>query len=244
MEIKRHTVLQSLLLHLLPGVAMTLSFFVSVPLVQYLGWPTNLAFSLLTDLFILIPFELGLLLYLARKQGTRGWSLEGIVIYRQKLPIWKVAGWVLVILIPTGLIFGLMQPLTDWQRTGFDWLPEALLVSESGYEGTFSRQVLIVTLIINFAFTAVIVPIVEEVYFRGYLLPRMPKRFGKAGPFIHSLLFSVYHTWTPWMFLVRTFGLLPLIYVTRWTKSIVPGSIAHMMANSVDIIETAIDRLR
>lgn len=243
-KIQRHTVLQSLILHLLPGLVMTLSFLVTVPLVRSAGLPTNIAFALITDLFIMIPMELGLLFYLARKRGNKGWSLRGIVVYDKYLPLLKILTWAFAILIPTAIIFAVFQPLTDWQRGAFDWLPESLLVSENGYGGEFSQGVLIFTLVTNFIFTVIVAPIVEELYFRGYLLPRMPERFGKGAPIIHSLMFSVYHLWTPWMYLVRTFGLLPLIYVTKWTKSILPGSIAHMLANSVDVITIAVDRLR
>jgi membrane protease YdiL (CAAX protease family) len=55
---------------------------------------------------------------------------------------------------------------------------------------------------------AVAGPVVEEVYFRGYLLPRI-SRFGAWAPLINTVLFSVYHFFTPWQNVGRILGLLP-----------------------------------
>ncbi len=79
--------------------------------------------------------------------------------------------------------------------------------------------------------TGILVPITEELYFRGYLLPRMPSQFGRLKPAAHSLLFSIYHFRTPWMIPVRTLGILPLIYTTVHTHSVRPGTIAHCLVN-------------
>ena len=75
-------------------------------------------------------------------------------------------------------------------------------------------------------------PIVEELYFRGYLLPRMK---GKFGPLVHSFLFAAYHIFTPWMIITRTIGLLPLIYVVK-RKNIYVGIIVHILLNSIDVV--------
>jgi uncharacterized protein len=49
----------------------------------------------------------------------------------------------------------------------------------------------------------------EELYFRGYLLPRL-YRFGIWAPLINISLFSLYHYWTPWGVLSRIVMLLPM----------------------------------
>ena len=77
-------------------------------------------------------------------------------------------------------------------------------------------------------------PILEELYFRGYLLPRM-RYAGKLAPVLHSLLFALYHVFTPWMFLTRTVGMLPLIYIVR-KKNIYIALIVHVLINSIDVI--------
>ena len=88
---------------------------------------------------------------------------------------------------------------------------------------------------ITFIFIAIIAPIVEELYFRGYLLPRMPHLKGWS-PLLHSALFALYHTWTPWMVFTRTIGVLPLIYIVQFKRNIYLGIIAHCLMNVIDII--------
>ncbi len=50
------------------------------------GYPTLMAL-LLCILFILIPIELGILYYQGRKRNGR-LSLEGVVLNRERLPVW------------------------------------------------------------------------------------------------------------------------------------------------------------
>lgn len=50
-------------------------------------------------------------------------------------------------------------------------------------------------------FVAVLTPLVEELYFRGYLLPRMK---GEFATLFHSFLFAAQHVLEPWMIIPRT----------------------------------------
>ncbi len=103
-------------------------------------------------------------------------------------------------------------------------------------EDGVARWLVLVTLALRLLFSAFLVPITEELYFRGYLLPRMPVAFGRSGPVMHSFLFAVYHFDSPWMIPVSTLGLLPTIYATRWSGSVVPGIVAHALVNGVEIL--------
>jgi hypothetical protein len=78
-------------------------------------------------------------------------------------------------------------------------------------------------------------PILEEMYFRGFLLPRL-SRFGLWAVPLHSLLFALFHVWTPWMVVARAVGLLPLIYVAQKKRNIYIGMIAHMLGNFLDVV--------
>jgi membrane protease YdiL (CAAX protease family) len=83
-------------------------------------------------------------------------------------------------------------------------------------------------------FGAVLGPVTEELYFRGHLLPAM-KYAGKWAPLLHSFLFGMYHIWTPWMFITRTIGMIPLIYAVQ-RKNLFIGIIVHILINFVDVI--------
>jgi hypothetical protein len=84
-------------LHLIPGALITAFFFLTAPTVMRAGYPPLLAI-LLAILFILIPFELGYLLYQGKKQNGRI-SLQGIVLFRDRLPVWQLALLVVGLLI-------------------------------------------------------------------------------------------------------------------------------------------------
>ncbi len=231
-EVERHTIGQSIGLHLLPGILVGAFYYAIAQPIRNLGYP-SMAAMMLAAIFILIPFELGFLLYQGKKKnGTL--SLEGIVLYRQRISVWQYLLWVPVIFVLTGLLFSILTPVSDFLGTLFTWLPEVLRY-DMGLGGEYSRSVLINTYLLAFIFGVLIAPTVEELYFRGYLLPRMP-RFKGWTPILHSTLFALYHTWTPWMVITRAIGLLPMIYLVQRKRNIYLGILIHIFANAVDII--------
>jgi len=231
-DVEQHTIGQSIVLHLLPGILIGAFYFAIAQPIRNLGYP-SFAALILAAIVILIPFELGFLLYQGKKKNG-ALSLEGIVLYRQRIPLWQYLVWVPVIFVLVGLIFTGLTPVSSFLETLFTWLPEALGF-DMGLGGEYSKSVLINTYLFAFIFIVLIAPTVEELYFRGYLLPRMPRLKGWT-PILHSALFALYHTWTPWMAITRTIGLLPLIYIVQRKRNIYLGIIIHCLANVIDII--------
>ena len=82
----QHSMMKSFHLHILPGVLVTVAFFLFKPLVTSAGYPPLLAF-LVAVLLVDIPFMLGVMFFEGKKRNGR-FSLEGIVQFREKLP-WK-----------------------------------------------------------------------------------------------------------------------------------------------------------
>ena len=233
-----HSVATSIFLHLIPGAAMTVSHVAIIGSVVSAGLPSIVSWAVLVNVFVFYPIMFGVLFFVARRRGNKGFSLEGVVIYRATLAIRKQLGWTLVILLATGPIFLLLAPLTEWMQTFFDWMPP----TDEGYDGDFPTSVIAITFALNVVFTGIVTPISEELYYRGYLLPRMPLAFGAAGPVVHSFLFAVHHFHSPWMIVTRTIGLLPTIYVTRYTRSLLPAIVSHSLVNIYSIFEGATAR--
>ena len=200
--------------------------------------PPELFYGLLANVFVLIPIQLGYLYYLAKKQHNPGWSLEGIVVYNRPVSWFRYFIWVPVILLPTAVIFLALDP--------FSGRLETLLVGVSvfaKYQMTEAVDVAWIVLIAHITLSGILVPITEELYFRGYLLPRMPREFGRFKPVAHSLLFSVYHFDTPWLIPVRTLGMLPLIYTTVYTRSVRPAIFAHCLVNLSNFFDAVSNRI-
>ena len=72
----------------------------------------------------------------------------------------------------------------------------------------------------------------EELYFRGYLLPRL-SRYGRWAPLLGGLFFGLYHVWQlfgfPTVFLLGT----ALGYVVWWKQDIRISIGLHAFANGL-----------
>lgn len=228
---ERHTLLQSIILHLLPGMLIGSFYFAIVPFVIKQGFPSAMAL-ILAGIFVLIPFELGFLLY--QKHVKRENLFNGVIKFCHRIPAWQYFVWIPIVLTLIGLTFTVFNFTSDFFKTFFNWIPSEMFY-DLGLSEEFSKQKLIITYGSFFLFPVLILPIIEELYFRGYLLPRMPVKLKWWAPLVHSSLFALYHLWTPWMFVARIVGLLPLIYLVK-RKNIYMGIIVHCLMNSVDFI--------
>ncbi len=230
--IEQHSAGRSLLLHLGPGVLIGLCYFALRPVFYQWGFP-SIAALMGTVALVLVPFELGYLMYEGRKRNGR-YSLQGVVLYRDPIPVWQYFVWVPILFVIVGIVFTVMKPVdTVLHQTVFAWIPAL----ESGLTAEYSRTALIWTYVLVAVFGVVVGPIVEEFYFRGYLLPRM-QYAGKWAPALHSLLFGIYHIWTPWQFITRTLGMIPMAYAAQ-RRNLYVTTIVHVLVNTLDVITAA-----
>ena len=226
---EQHSLGQSLLLHLLPGILIGAAYFALTPLFRSAGYPSVMALMCALAL-VLVPTELGYLLYQGKKKTGR-YSLRGVISYIAPIPFWQYFVLVPLLFVVVGVVFTLLKPVDGLlHQTLFAWVPAL----ESGLQAGYSRGALIVTWVTAAIFGTLVGPTVEELYFRGYLLPRMGYA-GKWAPLLHSLLFGLYHIWTPWMFLTRTLGMLPLVYAVR-RRNLYLSIIVHILVNALDVV--------
>jgi len=229
--VEKHTLIQSVFYHIFPGLLIGVFYFLIKPLVITNGFPSIFAL-MLSVVFVLIPVQLGFLLYQGKKSTGR-YTLKGIIQYWKPIPFWQAVLWIVGVFIVVGLIFTLLKPVDNFLKSNlFFWLPDL----QSGLEPGYGKSKLIITYIFVFFFGAVLGPLTEELYFRGYLLPRVP---GRTSLILHSFLFALYHVFTPWMFITRTLGMLPLAYAVK-KKNILIGIIVHILVNSIDVISGVI----
>jgi membrane protease YdiL (CAAX protease family) len=181
---EQHSLARTVVLHLLPGALMVAFYVVAGPVVRGLGFPSLMAIYL-AILFVLIPFELGHLFYRVRKNGS---SLGSVVLYREPVPRAQFVALVLGLLVWSGIFYVLFYPPLDtfFIENMFSWLPESFFLVEDF--SRYSTAALVATWVFGMAVNAIVGPVVEEVYFRGYLLPRI-SRFGAWAPLINTILF-------------------------------------------------------
>jgi len=101
--------------------------------------------------------------------------------------------------------------------------------------GDYSREAWLLTLGAYFVLNGFVGPIVEELYFRGYLLPRM-EWMGRWAPLVNVSLFSLYHFWSPWQVFGRILGFGPTVYAVRWKENVYLGMAVHCTLNTLGVV--------
>jgi len=240
-DIKQHSIIKSILLHLLPGVFVLVSIFIfSAPAVTgLLGFDSRLKqvvgylFGILVGL---IPIQLGILLIEGKKESGK-YSIKEIIRYTDKSQLKDYLLYVPVMILVFLVFFVVLAPIIQPYivRTLFSWWPEQynfqLILQDpsrvAGYQGI---QILAPVYIL---LSGILGPLVEELYFRGYLLPRMDVYSGKWAPFLNTVLFSLYHFFSPWENLIRIIASYPMIYLVWKKRNIRFSIIVHIFVNTL-----------
>ncbi|UCG55939.1 MAG: CPBP family intramembrane metalloprotease [Phycisphaerales bacterium] len=232
-NIRKHSLVRSSTLHLLPGLLVVLFYITGAKWSKSLGLPT-LFFLYLAIALVMIPFELGYMLCLGKKQTGR-LTLSGIVLYRQAMPWWQYCALILPMLVWAFVLLSFIaQPIDRFVfRSFFQWLPSWFRL-DPGDADTYSKTVLL--LLWGFYFiTNISGAIVEELYFRGFLLPRI-SHLGFWAPLVNTVLFSAYHFFTPSENISRILALLPMVYVVWWRRNIYIGMLLHCGGNAAGLL--------
>lgn len=234
-ELPRHSPLFSIVLHLLPGVLILLFALIIGPIVIRAGLPPLLIPSLWV-LFALIPFELGYLFYQGKKRNGK-LSLRGIVLYREPMPVKFY-----VLLVPLLMVWGVLVFLLisapiepHLMKTLFSWMPNWFFtLFTTGQGGAHSSSLLLMTVVL-YMLTNPAAAFVEELYFRGFLLPRIAYMKGWS-PLINTVLFSLQHLFSPWQNLSRILAFLPTAYTVYWKKNIYVSILVHCTLDFVSAL--------
>lgn len=146
--------------------------------------------------FILMPIELGMILKASKREFGKA-SLKSAFVGQEKSPIWKTVVWALAFFGFAVLLFLFVLPFENQILAGvssslFNHLPKGFNWMDIEYLKTFSRPVLITTCVWLVIFNVVIEPIVEELFFRGYLTSHYKKQ-NAFTPILIAVLFSLYH---------------------------------------------------
>lgn len=232
---EQHSLPRSLALHLLPGVFVAAIFYGTAPFVMRAGWPA-MAAGLLAAVIGVVGLQLWILLRKGRSLTGR-WSIAAALPWRPGKFTGKKALLVVGLLVwqlGVAIVMGsLKPPIVD---TFFSWMPDwAITPIPPDIAQVASPGVLLATAAGMILINSIAGPLVEELYFRGYLLPRIG-RFGLLAPLLNIALFSLYHFWTPWDFALRIVLLLPMAYATWRTRDIRIAIIAHCGINTLGFV--------
>ena len=227
--IAQHSILKSLILHILPGGLVTLFFFLLKPGLDSSGYPPLLAF-LIAVLLVDVPFMLGVMLYEGKKINGH-FSLDGILAFRNKI---SAKTFILVFVgafVVVYLLVMLVTPISAFLfENYFSWLPEWFLLQEQTQYEAYAKNILVTVFIAQLIVTGIVLPWVEELYFRGFLLPRI-SRFRNLAPLFGGLLFGFYHIWQVYDFPTVFILGAALSYIVWWQKDLRLSIGLHILAN-------------
>jgi membrane protease YdiL (CAAX protease family) len=218
-------------LHLAPGVAILTLYLALVPLVRSHGWPPLFAL-LLAAFFGVVPVQLGHLLLVGRKLNHR-LSLVGVLGNNSTLSKWQYFVFVPLLCLIAIVILLATTPVDAWlTRTVFAWLPSWYFYSNPAVFASYPRRILAITFGLRIMIDGLMIPFVEELYFRAYLLPRLD-RFGRGAPVINHGLFTLYHLWQPQNYPTILFGIFPMVWLTWWKGNYRLAMFTHMSLNLI-----------
>ena len=221
----------AILLALVPGALIAILYFATAPQFLRHGYPSFSAL-LVSIAVILVPFEMGVVLFEGKKLTGRC-SLRGAVPYTERIPASRFIFLVTIILFWDYTVSAVLARF-DRLLLGrfFFWFPHWALPPENLYprSGAYPHDVTNVVIGAGLILAGVVAPIVEEIYFRGYLLPRMSFA-GRHAPLLNAVLFSAYHFTFPWSFVSRAIAVAPMAYVVARTRNVYVGMVTHILFN-------------
>jgi uncharacterized protein len=216
----------AVLLHLAPGALVMAGYLALLPLARALQLPPGLALTGAVAL-LGVPLQLGLLLH-ARRRGP-----AGAVAFRRRLPPGRLAALAgSCLAVAAGLYLWLEPITTGLERHVLGWLPVAWFV-DAGWD--VSRTALVAALLVSLVVDGLISPAVQELYFRGHLMPRLPVAGPLLAPLASAALFAAQHLWQPQL-VVFIFAVQVLLGVLVWrTRCLTVAVLVHSAANIIAV---------
>lgn len=200
--------------------------------------PSLLLFSLLA-IIVLFPFEVGMVIKASKKEHGK-YSLKSAFNHYNKMSPLKIfiygfflsgfAGVVSITIAP--LENSLFAPLSDKIA---QTMPQYFNWNNIEYLKQYSKEILLATCILYFICNVIIGPIIEELFFRGYLTSKM-SRFGNFAPLIITVLFSLYHFWLPFNNLFRICAFFPAAWMAWKKKNIYIIIVFHCLCNLLSTV--------
>jgi uncharacterized protein len=230
-QVEQHSVSATVAYHLLPGVVILVVAIVFVPVAKAAGFPPIV--GLLVGMLFGLSAQLGYLLSLGWKRNRR-LSLAGVVVYRHQLPRWQYPLYaVATVAWGTFITFAATPIESAILKTVFGWVPagfSATTAADAASYSVYPRTILLITFGSLILINGLVAPIVEELYFRGFLMPRI-SRFRWKTPLLEDVLFALYHLWQPWAYVIILLTMISYIAPVYRKRNIYIGVWAHTSLN-------------
>lgn len=221
-----------IILHLFPGIVLSIIYVILLN-VKFLEEYPKLILLGLAGAFAIIPLELGYLFYVAKKE-TGTLDIFKILGLNSRMRVKEFIFYAVLLFIVVGILMTSLMPFANMLLdTLFSWIPNSYIYVQD--MSLFDRRFILITIFVSFFFFTLILPIIEELYFRGFLLNRM-KWMGKSSVIFNVILFSFYHFWSPWLIGSRIIAMFPLYYIVYKKDSLKLAILVHCLCNFTDVV--------
>ncbi|RIW32542.1 CPBP family intramembrane metalloprotease [Bacillus salacetis] len=192
----------------------------------YSGWLNNELYAgTLMGLTIAIVL-LGGIYFIALRPKKLSWSEVGVKPFQMK-------DWKLIILYSIILLAGAVIIVVLTSFIGNTW--------ENSKTEAMQQNVTLVTVLLAFVSAAVISPIYEEIFYRGFLYRWLRTRVGfKGAILLSSLIFTIVHIPTYNVMPVNFFSGIIFALAYERTGSIWPSVLVHGLTNGTMVLLTSL----
>lgn len=231
-EARKQSYIESIFLHIMPGILLTAFTYVMTYIFRA-KVISSFLFLEIGSIVILLPWVLLILNKYKKVENAN--SIKELIIYHNKSKWYEYIIYCFVTLLLAVIvlmIFGKTIHLFI-KESVFFWLPKWLDISDIfANSKSYSKNMILTVWFFGIITTGITAPILEEIYFRGFLLPRI-RGNEIVVIIIGSVLFGFYNCWNLWMLPGRIIIVALLICIVLKKRNIIIALYAHCLLNLI-----------
>lgn len=222
------TIRQATVLQLAPGVATLLVYLPLAAFVSSRGIP-NLVALMLAVLVAELPVSWAIIAHRVRHENDGSFNWRVAFPWHAKVPWWQYAIIGMPLIVISAAIVGGLNPIIERPLLAgpFAQVPDwFVLRSDPAMFTELSRGLVLKIWGLGLVSFVLVAP-TQELYARGFLLPRTA-HWGSWAPAFNALLFAIFHLIAPWSWVGFFIMTLPWAYLVWWRRSVKIGVFIHV----------------
>ncbi|HKJ15811.1 MAG TPA: CPBP family intramembrane glutamic endopeptidase [Xanthomonadales bacterium] len=226
---KQLTPLKAAGLQLVPGLANLVVFVGLAYWFNTMGLPAFLALAA-TIMVSEVPVSWWLMNRITRKETGGKFDFKVAFPWRASIPWWQYLVIGLPLVIFGMVVIGGMTPVISSgirEASGLNVPAWFLLEPDPAVFASMSQSMLMIMWLASLVVFAGIGGFTQELYARGFLLPRT-QSLGMWAPLFNAVMFAVFHLNAPWSWPGFAVLALPWAYLTWWKRSVKFGLVGHI----------------
>lgn len=225
----RFNLTHAAMLQLAPGAA---NLFVFVWLAWWfgrLGMPVFLALAI-TIVVAEVPVSWWIMRRVTLRETGGRFDWQVAFPWRASIPWWQYLLIGLPLIVFGVIVIGVFTPAISVfirESLGLSVPAWFLLEPDPGAFAAMNRPTLMAMWAVSLVVFAGIGGFTQELYARGFLLPRT-RSIGGLTPLFNAVMFAVFHLNAPWSWPGFLLLALPWAYLTWWKRSVKMGLVGHI----------------